>query len=69
MSQPQTCKLCARRFRGSRHDARLAGWEPCSSATQHAIDFGPIVCPDCVKALIDDVVAAARDYGRRTVSK
>lgn len=59
MSAPvQSCCECAVTFAGTRTDARRARWEPYSSATQHALDCGPLVCPACVARLLDDLLDA-----------
>lgn len=57
-AQVQTCRECATPFEGTRTEARRARWEPYSSATQHALDCGPLVCPECVAQLLDDLLDA-----------
>jgi DNA-directed RNA polymerase subunit RPC12/RpoP len=52
------CKECGARFDGDRTEARRALWEPFSIATQQALDHGPMVCPDCVRRILDDLLAA-----------
>jgi hypothetical protein len=59
------CEECGVRFDGGRTEARRAQWEPVSSATQHALDHGPMVCPACVGLLLTAVLDALRVYAAR----
>jgi ribosomal protein L34E len=52
------CKECGAQFDGDRRAARLARWEPFSTQTQKALDRGPMVCPDCVKRVLDELLTA-----------
>lgn len=52
------CSDCGTPFEGDRREARDARWEPSSSATQWALDHGPMICLDCVRRLLDRVLEA-----------
>ncbi|WP_293785151.1 hypothetical protein [uncultured Aeromicrobium sp.] len=62
------CCECSATFAGSRFDAqRIGRWEPYSHNTQRDVDHGPLVCAECIRRLLDELLSkllAAR-AGRR----
>lgn len=54
------CHECVVIFAGTRAEALAAGWETYSTRTQHDLDAGPLVCPECVAATLTDTLAAMR---------
>jgi hypothetical protein len=60
-SSDVVCMECGAQYGGSRRDARLiGGWETFSASSQWAIDHGPMMCRDCVAALLDSVLEAIK---------
>ena len=62
--EPVVCSDCGKGFDGDRNAARKARWEPNSYDSQHAIDHGPMTCPECVKALLEQLVDAMAEAGK-----
>jgi hypothetical protein len=56
------CEECGARFDGGRTEARWARWDPVSSATQQALDHGPMICAACIGQLLDAALDALRVY-------
>jgi hypothetical protein len=54
------CHDCGRSLLGDRAAARALRWEPYSTRSQADLDDGPMVCPDCIGALLDGLDVALR---------
>jgi hypothetical protein len=60
------CDTCGRHA-DDRAAARAAHWEPVSSRSQADIDAGPMVCPECIGRLLDQLQLALRAAAARGV--
>lgn len=59
------CQECGRTGPATRVLARREGWEPYRTRTQHDLDQGPMVCPECVGALLEACIDALRAHARK----
>lgn len=60
LAHQQVCHVCHRHIEATRSEACRQRWEPYSFSSQHTIDHGPMVCPECVTKAIDEVIAAIK---------
>ena len=60
MTRSIACLTCSATYDGARSDARAARWEPYATRTQHDLDVGPMVCPACIHAALDNTLDAIR---------
>lgn len=63
------CRTCQVPFAGDRSAARRAGWIPASTATQHDVDTGPLVCPRCEITTTDALLEAMRSARTRRTTR